>query len=244
VTTQRECTIEEYFDLFCRIWRCSEESLRAYLNDLKSDAAFLGAINQAISNVPEFRGKQFADATEMRVYRVMLYMLIRATRPEVFIETGVHNGMSSAFILLAMQHNGHGKLVSIDLPPVDQRILDQGTNALPAQKAPGWLIPDYLRARHELRLGRAEFELPRALENLGEIGGFLHDSDHCYSHIAFELGVAYAFTAPGGWLAVDNIEQNAAFDDFARGVESEPVVVSTFDGPDRIWRHGLFQKGG
>lgn len=240
--TQGERAIEEYVASFAERWGTDAPTLNGYLADLRGDHAFLAAINDAIRDVPEFNGKQFSDVAEMRVYRVMLYLLTRAVKPRVFVETGVHNGMSSAFILLGMEHNGGGELVSIDLPPLDQRILDQGTNALPAQKKPGWLVPDTLRARHDLRLGQAEFELPRLLEEKGEIDVFLHDSDHCYSHMMFEMALAWAFLKPGGWVAADNVEQNAAFDDFARGVEGAPMIVSTFAGPDRVWQHGLVDK--
>jgi predicted O-methyltransferase YrrM len=239
---QAECCIEQYLPALAAHWSTSEASLQAHLRELNEDKQFLSEINAAIEGVPEFAGAQFDRVAQMRVYRILLYLVTRAFRPQAFVETGVHNGMSSAFILLGMEHNGSGRLFSVDLPPVEQRILDQGTNALPKQKSPGWLIPDFLRHRHDLRLGRAEALLPVLLDEIGSIDVFLHDSDHCYSHIMFELGIAWPRVAPGGWLLVDNIEQNAAFDDFARGVGARSFVVSTFDGSERVWRHGLFAK--
>jgi len=239
---QTECRIEEYLPTLAAQWSTSEEALRAHLRDLKGDAKFLSGINAAIRDVPEFNGLQFEDVAQMRVYRILIYLVTRTLRPAAFAETGVHNGMSSAFILLAMEHNGAGRLHSIDLPPFEQRILDQGTNALPRLKTPGWLIPDFLRRHHDLRLGRAEVLLPLLLDEVGTIDVFLHDSDHCYSHIMFELGIAWPSVTPGGWLIVDNIEQNAAFDDFARGVGARSFVVATFNGPDRVWCHGLLAK--
>lgn len=42
-------------------------------------------------------------------------MLVRILRPTVVIETGVANGISSAFILKALDKNNEGMLYSIDL---------------------------------------------------------------------------------------------------------------------------------
>ena len=221
MTQQAESTIEQYASLFAKRMNVTIEEVDQYLNDLHNDAGFLSLINERIKDVPEFSGKQFQSVSEMRVYRVMLYLVTRILKPRIYVETGVHNGMSSAFILLGMEHNGTGELVSIDLPPLDQRILNQGTNELPRGKSPGWIIPDDLRHRHDLRLGKAERLLPMALEEKGAIDVFLHDSDHCYSHIMFELGISWPSVSPGGWLIVDNVEQNNAFTDFAKGVGAD-----------------------
>lgn len=242
MSAQAECSFEQHLPLLARHFHVAERDLEIVLRDLHEDKGFLSEINLAIRGVPEFSDVQFESAAQMRAFRVMLYVVTRILRPRTFVETGVHNGMSSAFILLGMEHNGLGSLISIDMPPLDQRILDQGTNALPLHKSPGWLIPERLRGRHDLRLGKAESLLPQVLEENANIDVFLHDSDHCYSHIMFELGAAWPFVTRGGWLIVDNVEQNSAFDDFARGVGATAFVVSTFGGPDRVWRHGLLAK--
>jgi len=45
-----------------------------------------------------------------------LYNLIRDTRPSIVVETGVASGVSTAYILQALEDNRKGKLYSIDLP--------------------------------------------------------------------------------------------------------------------------------
>jgi predicted O-methyltransferase YrrM len=237
-----EFSIEHYFAQLARLWETDESTLRGYWSDLTGDGQFIAAINDQIRDVDAFAGKQFVHAGEMRAYRCMLYLVTRVSKPKTFVETGVQNGMSSAFILLGLRHENAGMLYSIDLPPVDQRILDQGTPPLPGGKGCGWIIPDYLRDRHELLLGAAEELLPQVLAKNDSVDVFLHDSDHSYSHIMFEVGLAWRYLAAGGHILVDNVEQNAAFADFARGVAAPSIVVSTFDGPDRIWRHGVLRK--
>ena len=46
--------------------------------------------------------------SDQQGYRLMLYLLVRKFRPEIVIETGVARGISSAYMLLAMQQNGTG----------------------------------------------------------------------------------------------------------------------------------------
>jgi hypothetical protein len=237
-----ELSINQHFPGLASFWGIKETALHGYWDDLNAGTGFLASINDAIRPVPEFNNVQFSNVSQMRAYRCLLYLATRVLRPDVFIETGVHNGMSSAFILLGMQHNQAGHLHSIDLPPVDQRILDQGTNPLPAGRTPGWIIPDDLRSRHTLLLGPAETLLPVVLAEKQRVDIFLHDSDHSYAHIMLEAALAWPKLTGHGCIIVDNIEQNEAFSDFARGVDGKAHTIATFDGPDRVWRHGLLRR--
>lgn len=220
----------------------SEITLNRYYEDLLSDSRFLESLNKSICGVTGFGGKQFESVVDLHAYRSLLYIFTRATQPEVFIETGVLNGFSSACILLAMEHNNIGRLVSIDLPSTEEEILNQGTGLLPDGKRTGWVIPDFLKHRHSLRLGRAEFLLPEVFEEVGAADVFLHDSDHCYIHMMLEMCMAYKFIRTKGWILSDNIEQNSAFHDFARAIEGRYLVISSFATPDRLWQHGIVQK--
>ena len=121
-----------------------EAKVRDYYRELEADRGFLDAINEKIAGVPEFGGKAFKHVRELRVFRAMLYAVVRATRPTTMVETGVLNGFGSAFTLLAMSHNDHGTLLAIDIPPDNPRMAGQGTTPLPIGKSPGWLIPDSL----------------------------------------------------------------------------------------------------
>jgi hypothetical protein len=58
----------------------------------------------------------------------------------------------------------------------------------------------------------------------------------------FEMGLAWRYLVEGGYLMADNVEQNPSFADFAKGVQAPSVVVSTFEGEDRTWQHGLLMK--
>jgi len=218
------------------------ETLKGYYSELRSSVDFLGDLNTAVANVPEFPGVHFDDVDDLRLYRCLLYVVTRAVQPNVFIETGTLNGFGSAFILLALRRNGGGILYSIDMPPADARILAQGNPLLPAGKVPGWVIPENLRDQHQLHLGAAEALLPQLLRDVGPADVFLHDSDHSYTHMIFELALAWINIRPQGWILCDNVEANQAFDDFARGAGVKSAVLASFDSPERTWKTGLIQK--
>jgi predicted O-methyltransferase YrrM len=216
--------------------------VEGYLADLEASTDFLDALNASVDDVPEFEGVHFTKVDDLRLYRCLLYVLVRVTQAETFVETGTLNGFSSAFILLGMHHNGGGTLYSIDLPSLDSRLLSQGTAQLPEGKEPGWVIPQFLRSRHQLLLGPAQVVLPEVAGRLGELDVFLHDSDHSYPHMMFEMAFAWLHLRPGGVLVCDNVEQHDGFYDFARGVGLEPFVAASFDSPERTWKHGVLRK--
>ena len=163
---------------------------------------------------------------------IRLYELVREHGPRVCVETGVCNGFSTAFLLLALERNGAGELHSIDLPEVAGVDYEPGTfwegkqgAAIPPGKEPGWMIPEDLRARWRLVLGRSQEELPPLLERLGEIDLFLHDSEHSYECMRFEFETAWPALRDGGVLVADDWNWNDAFEELARAVGREPVTL-------------------
>jgi len=122
-----------------------------------------------------------------------LYLLVRALRPRVVVETGVLYGASSAHILAALEANGTGELYSVDLPRD------------PSEPAPGYLIPPHLRGRWTLVEGDSRRELPGLLERLGGIDCFHHDSLHTREHMTWEYATALPRMRPGGVLATHDV---------------------------------------
>ncbi len=234
--------VEESLPRLAEAWDVSLNQLRTTYQELQDSSIFLADLNRAVLNVPEFDGVQFRDVSEFRIYRCLLYLFTRTFHPNIVVETGVLNGFSSSFILLAMQRNETGTLFSIDLPPLDERIRAQGTGALPQGKKPGWAIPPGLRSRHQLSLGDARILLPQILERQQPLDVFLHDSDHSYVHMMFEMSLAWSYLRPGGWLLCDNVEANESFADFVRGVGVSSRVAASFDTPERTWKHGMARK--
>ncbi len=160
---------------------------------------------------------------------LLVYLLIRALKPKVVVETGVATGESTSHILQALSDNGKGILYSIDMPfqwyisPKDTLWVD----ILPIGEQPGYLVPDELRARWTLILGRSCEKLPPLLESLGEIDLFLHDSEHTYENMTFEFNCAWTHIRTGGFLVTDDPvwEGNTAFHDFVRNMQAEFAII-------------------
>jgi len=161
-----------------------------------------------------------------------LYAVLRKLRPAVAVETGVCNGVSTAFLLLALHANGTGELHSLDLPEIAGEDYEPGTfwdgkggAVVPAGKEPGWMVPERLRGRWQLTLGRSQDDLPGLLDSLGTIDFFMHDSEHSESCMRFEFETAWAALREGGVLAADDVNANTAFADFASAHGREPVEL-------------------
>ena len=161
-----------------------------------------------------------------------LYGLVRGLGPRVAVETGVCNGVSTAFLLLALERNGSGELHSIDLPEVageeyaKETFWDgKGGAVIPPGKEPGWMVPAELRRRWHLVLGRSQDELPALLERVDEIDLFMHDSEHSYECMRFEFASAWSALRAGGVLIADDVNVNSAWDEFTREVGRAPHAL-------------------
>lgn len=164
---------------------------------------------------------------------VYLYAVLRSLRPRIAVETGVANGFSTAFSLLALQRNGEGHLHSIDLPREVGRDYEPGTfyegegrAGIPPGSEPGWLIPPELKERWTLVVGRSQEELPPLLDRLGTIDTFMHDSEHSFECMWFEFNASWPHLRPGGLLLSDDVNATEAFRRFAVQEGREPVRLA------------------
>jgi predicted O-methyltransferase YrrM len=142
-----------------------------------------------------------------REAKKLLYLAVRALKPELVVETGPFNGTASAFLLQALEDNGAGRLLSFDLPDA----ADALDVRLPAGREPGWLVPDRLRRRFELVLGDTRTTLRPRLAAEPPVDLFLHDSLHTTRQMLFEYRAAWRRLRPGGLLLSDDVSWNRAF---------------------------------
>jgi hypothetical protein len=167
-----------------------------------------------------------------------LYTFVRLTRPARVIETGVASGISTAIILSALERNGEGHLWSIDFPNFEGEGYvnadgQRETVRVPAGREPGWVVPDRLRSRWELVLGRSSDVLPALLKRVGPIGMFFHDSEHSEANMTFEYRTAWAGLGPGGLLYSDDVIWNRAFEVFSLSVGVRPSLTPAGRGAIR-----------
>jgi len=146
------------------------------------------------------------------VRQVELYVICRFLKPEIVVETGVENGISSAFILAALNQNEKGSLYSIE-------ILEQ----LPNGRRLGWLVPVNFHKKWNLIIGNSLEVLPELLETLHSIDLFIHDSEHSYKVMMKEYSLAWSYIKPGGLLLSDDTGRNEAFIDFCKRIKESPL---------------------
>lgn len=143
----------------------------------------------------------------------VLYMLIRWFKPEIVVETGVASGFSSLFILLALKENASGRLYSVDRPASPG---EQGS--LPPGYGTGWVVPENLRSRWEIRRGDSRELLPELADELSSFDFFFHDGEHTPQIMHFEFSTAYAVLREGGILCGDDNDSVPVFGAFAESV--------------------------
>lgn len=201
----RELTLaDEKF--LARITASSPRQIRGYLDEPVSTPAFAEHLRGADQ---QFRALSVESADLFAKKILNQYAAVRALAPDCIVETGVANGVSSSYLLLALRKNERGRLHSIGLPdPV----------FLPPGRDPGWLVPQWLRAPWQVHLGDAREILPGLLTQLGNIDIFIHDSLHTYDHMTWEFETAYPRLRSGGLLFSDDALWNNSFYDFARKV--------------------------
>jgi hypothetical protein len=166
------------------------------------------------------------------IRQLELYSLCRLLRPEVVIETGVQNGISSLLILSALKKNERGWLHSVDLPNVGEAPLAPG-------KEPGWLVPHNMRNKWQIYIGDSRDVLPRLLDSAGRVDIFLHDSEHSYEVMSREFRMVWPFIRESGVLLSDDTGRNSAFIDFCASVGAVPCWTYRGHGIIRKSRRGV-----
>jgi predicted O-methyltransferase YrrM len=165
---------------------------------------------------------------------IRLYGLVRDTRPAVCVETGVCNGVSTTMMLAGIARNGAGILYSIDYPehageayPPDAFWPGKKGAVVPPGRQPGWIVPEPLRSRWRMTIGRSQEALAPLLDALGTIDLFLHDSEHSESCMRFEYELAWEHLRPGGVLVSDDVTWNMTFEEFAGRVGRTTVPLAS-----------------
>jgi hypothetical protein len=145
-----------------------------------------------------------------------VWCLTRHLRPTKVVETGVARGLTSRFILEALEKNKTGHLWSVDLPPLLEPQLHAQIGAAVGNRfANRW---SYIK-------GSSRRRLPGLLSKLGQINLFIHDSVHTDRNVRFELEHGYNALTPGGAIVVDDIDLNWGFHTFRQAFPDQRSFV-------------------
>jgi hypothetical protein len=160
-----------------------------------------------------------------------VWCLTRHLRPEKIVETGVARGITTRFLLEALERNGTGHLWSIDLPPPLERELHRQI---------GIAVPASLRSRWTYVHGSSRLRLPVLLAGIAPVELFIHDSNHTARNLLFELHQAWAALAPHGFAVADDVDLNRGFHAFVGEHAEHPALVCHAEPlrPDHIRQDG------
>jgi predicted O-methyltransferase YrrM len=160
-----------------------EESTRRLLEDVRGEEPF--SLRWAVDSV----------------LARCCYLICRLLEPDVVVETGVAYGVSSAFVLKALEENGRGVLHSVDLPPLRREY----------ERFWGITVDGSLKERWKLHRGAGGRVLPQLLNELETVDLFVHDSLHTYRNMRREFELVWPRLRAGGALVADDVERNRAF---------------------------------
>ena len=139
-----------------------------------------------------------------------LYAIARLLRPKHVVEVGVSSGVSSAYLLAALERNRRGTLHSVDLPSTPRRAAKPGgaSWSIPSGWSSGWAVPPRLRRGWDLRLGDKADVIPRLARELPSVDLVVYDVPHDEADLVREFAaldrrmpvgaVAIADHGPGG----------------------------------------------
>jgi len=197
----------------------SRREVRDVWIELCDDATFHSEVGSAVARTTAGPDKFYHN------WRDVLYVLARVTGPDRIVETGVRGGLSSAYLLAALDREGHGHLVSIDIG--DTSLLPDNVDGA----EPGWIVPERLRSRWDRRITDAATELPAALDE--RTGIFLSDVPN--EILREELSVAATELRPGSVVVTctpRGSEAEAVWREFADGALRATATATRWESAD------------
>ena len=143
------------------------------------------------------------------------YALIRASQPQIVVETGTEKGLGSLVIAEALKRNGKGKLITIDMEPSSGLLIGPEYSGLVER-----MIGDSLKC----------------LINIDAIDLFIHDSDPSAAHEMAELNVVLSRLSANAIVLSDNSHVTA---ELQRWAERNGRRFAYFaESPENHWYKG------
>ncbi|HVJ07399.1 MAG TPA: class I SAM-dependent methyltransferase [Acidisarcina sp.] len=228
ISSTKTCEFMSVMDALSAALNVSQDDIAKILAE-KDLAAIEKAVSERIAEASaedSFNRNHNGDFALAR----SIYVICRLRMPDVVLETGVANGVSSAFALQALAVNRKGRLFSIDFPPLGKE----------ADQHVGALVPQHLRGRWKLYLGPTKRVLPDILASIGELDVFIHDSLHTFRNMTFEFESVWPRLRPGGILLSDDVGMNDAFADFA--ATAKPLMPTFIQEENKDAQFGIMVK--
>mgnify|MGYP000014395516 CR=1 FL=1 len=223
---------------------------KSTFEELINNQNLINNLNKNIQKNKIFRTREFNSIYQFYVYRNLLYYFIRETKPEIIIETGVLHGLTTSWILQAINDNKFGKLISIDLPRRDwnfymgSRPFGPGSETEEKEledQNPGWIIPKYLKNNWELVLGPSEVKLEKVCKDIEKVDLFIHDSDHSYKTMKYECDFVVN-KYPNADIIIDDFNLNNYTYELLSGNLYSGILIDDVDPNGNIFPSTAFLK--
>ena len=151
----------------------------------------------------------------------LLYFIVRLSRPNIVVETGVASGFSTYAILDALKKNKKGHLFSSDFPyfrlPNPEQFI-------------GIVVPENLKKRWSLFTKGDNVNLPIINKKISNIDLFHYDSDKSYSGRLAALELLSKKIKTNSWVIIDDIQDNSFFHDLVSKNYYKNWKVFEFEG--------------
>lgn len=209
---------EDYWKLL-ELIGANRKQFDIYVAEIRSDFYFNRCVWEKLGRfknyLTDYKYKWTGEISEET--GVLLYAIMRYLKPTTVLETGVANGISTAYILSALKRNKQGRLFSVDFPckqGMESYFNPKEIALIPSDEDPGWVIPPEFKKRWQLILGRTSEQLVGICKRLGRIDVFYHDSEHSYQNMWWEYSTVWPFLKQKAILLSHDVRLNNAFTDF------------------------------
>jgi hypothetical protein len=203
--------------------------------ELLDDNVFLDELNERITWCRQyfqkgvFRHEKVDTVDWFAIQRIMLYIIVRYYRPVCCLETGVFYGGTTCFILNALRRNNYGKLISIDLPRIDNDNIHpkhhkvSDSEYIPAPLDVGFLVHPAQKERWRLIRGNSLDEIPKLEE---QIDLYNHDSDHSFNFVKMEIELVLPKLNPGAIIMADDLDWSNGFYSVCADRKLYPLIIT------------------
>jgi len=214
---------DEFLTQLTDLIETEPDALRLYLEEPSSKIGLEDHIHDCQA---AFEKKPF-QMGGMDVEGAVMYACLRALKPDTVVEVGVANGVSSAYILSALDENGGGELFSIDQPMYESEHegewKDTAGGWIPQGKDVGWVVPEHLHSRWDLRTGDVFDILPAELNSGLAFDALVYDGPKLYPDRMKLLQLARRHALDDALFICDDLAWNSSLHDFCNKFEDESV---------------------
>jgi predicted O-methyltransferase YrrM len=204
-------------DFLAHVTKQPVEQVEQWMKELQSDQDLVKHI-QAKTDVSE--KAMMSDRTPRYHKRIGWYVLVRALKPKVVIETGIDKGLGSVVLcaaLLRNQQEGHeGKYYGTDINPLA-----------------GFLLADRYATVGKILYGDSIESLKTITE---PIDFFINDSDHSAEYEGREYQTIKDKLSPDAVVIGDNAHVTLELHKFAR--ETKRTCLVFYEKPHDHWYPG------